>query len=131
MLISLYTLPNCDDSKQTRVALTSAGIAFTERSAADQSPLEAPVITMIVNNEIVAWRGHRPDLLELLADLIDVGPVTAHGLQDRDHARDAVLTRMQVNGQIEGHQVSVSDFFDECGNHPLYRGAVVLDWLGY
>ena len=70
MLISLYTLPNCAASDETRAALTARGIAFTERSAADQSPLAAPVVATIVNHGIVAWRGHRPDLIDLLEDLV-------------------------------------------------------------
>lgn len=131
MLISLYTLPNCAASNQTRMALKHAGIAFTERSAADQSPLEAPVVALIVDRHIVAWRGHRADMIDLLADLISDGPVPPYGLRDLEEAEHAVLTRHQALSQVEAHQGHAEDFLDECGDQPLYRGQTVLDWLGY
>lgn len=131
MLISLYTLPNCEASELTRAAFLRAGIPFTERSAVDQSPLEAPVVSTIVDRHIVAWRGHRADMIDLLADLISDGPVLAHGLREREAAEEAVLTRFQVMQEIRDHQLSAEDFFADHGNHPLYRGRDLLNWLGY
>ena len=138
MLISLYTLPNCEASELTRAAFLRAGIPFTERSAMDYAPAlarkgfdSAPVVTVAVENELVAWEGHRPDLIELLADLMDTGPVAADGLRERDAADEAVLTRLQVMQEIRDHQLSAEDFFAEHGNHPLYRGRDLLNWLGY
>ncbi|OZI46956.1 hypothetical protein [Bordetella genomosp. 5] len=131
MQISLYTLPNCEASKLTREAFLRAGIQFSERSAADQSPLEAPVVSTIVDRRIVAWRGHRADMIELLHALVSEGPVPAHGLSDLEEARHAVLTRHQALVQVEEHGAWPQSFLDECGDHALYRGSVVLDWLGY
>ncbi|MEE9937498.1 MAG: hypothetical protein PIQ35_27445 [Achromobacter xylosoxidans] len=131
MLVSLYTLPRCAASDEARRALTSRGIAFTERSAADQSPSVSPVIATVVDGHLVAWHGHYPDLLDLLADLISEGPVQAHGLLTRNEACEAVLTRQQVLAQVEKHYLYPQQFLDECGDHPLYRGAVLMDWLGY
>ncbi|WYX27702.1 hypothetical protein WJ976_19300 [Achromobacter denitrificans] len=131
MLISLYTLPQCTESAQTRQALVNLGIAFTERSAADHSPQVSPVLATIINNGIVAWTGHQPAMIDLLADLIDAGPVEAGGLAYLEQAEDAVLTRFQVLVEIENQQLNHQDFFDDCGDHPLYRGSALLNWLGY
>lgn len=131
MLVSLYTLPNCTASDEARNALTGRGIAFTERSAADQSPPVSPVIASVVDGHVVSWHGHFPELLELLADLIDEGPVLAHGLLSRDEACNAVLTRQQALEQVEKHYLYPQQFLDECGDQPLYRGVVLMDWLGY
>lgn len=131
MLISLYTLPNCAESEQTRAALASHGIPFTERNAVDQSPLIAPVIATVVAGDIVAWRGHHPEFIELLADLVSQGPVPGHGLPYRELAEEAVVTRQQALVEVWGHQLDPQEFLKECGDQPLYRGKVLLDWLGY
>lgn len=138
MLISLYTQPNCAASNLTREAFQRAVFPFSERSAMDYAPAlaregfdSAPVVTVAVENELVAWEGHRPDLLELLADLMDTGPVAADGLRDRDAADEAVLTRLQTMQEIRDHQLNAEDFFADCGNEPLYRGRDLLNWLGY
>lgn len=130
-LISLYTLSNCAESEQTRQALVKHGISFSERSAADHSPPASPVVATIVKGQIVAWTGHRPDMIELLADLLDLGPVPEGGLAYLEQAEEAVLTRFQVLVEIENHQLNHQDFFGECGDHPLYRGSTLLNWLGY
>lgn len=131
MLVSLYTLPNCEESELTRKALRSLGIPFTERSAADTSPPFSPVVAMVVNSECIGWHGHQPELLELLADLLADGPIPFHGLTDFEQAESAVLTRKQAADQIEAHGLYVPDFFRDCGEQPLYRGSVLLNWLGY
>lgn len=130
-VISLYTLSNCIEADETRAALAAHGLTFTERSAEDHSPPTSPVVALVVQGEVVAWTGHRPDLIDLLADLLDYGPVPRGGLADREQADDAILTRMQTIAQIEQHHLNVGDFFAEFGNQPLYRGALVLAWLGY
>jgi len=130
-VISLYTLPNCIEADETRAALVAHGLTFTERSAQDQSPPTSPVVALVVQGEMVAWTGHRPDLIDLLADLIAYGPVPRSGLGDREQADDAIITRLQAIAQIERHQLKAGEFFAEFGNHPLYRGAPLLDWLGY
>jgi len=130
-VISLYTLPNCIEADETRAALSAHGLTFTERSAQDQSPPTSPVVALVVQGEMVAWTGHRPDLIDLLADLIAYGPVPRSGLGDRELADDAIITRLQAIAQIERHQLNAGEFFAEFGNHPLYRGASLLDWLGY
>lgn len=91
----------------------------------------APVLSVAIENELVAWEGHRADLIELLADLLDTGVVPADGLRDMHDAEGAVLTRLQVIQEIRHHQLSTDEFFADHGNHPLYRGSVVLGWLGY
>lgn len=138
MSITLYSTPDCAECTLTKAALAAYGVEFTERSAADFAQAlaakgydSAPVLAIAVENELVTWQGHRSDLIELLADLIATGPVSAAGLRDRDAAEEAVLTRMQVIEEIRNHQLNAQEFFADCGNHPLYRGHVLLDWLGY
>ncbi|WLW63597.1 hypothetical protein RA224_09300 [Achromobacter aegrifaciens] len=130
-LVSLYTLSNCAESEQTRQALVNLGISFLQRSAADLSRPASPLVAAIVNGHSVAWRGHRPDMIELLADLLELGPVAEGGLADLEQADEAVLTRLQVLGEIDRHQLDHQDFYDDCGDHPLYRGSALLNWLGY
>ena len=81
----------------------------------------------------IATRAHEAVglLIELLADLMDTGPVAADGLRERDAADEAVLTRLQAMQEIRNHQLSAEDFFADCGNQPLYRGRDLLNWLGY
>lgn len=129
--IRLYTLLHCAACDDTRAALTARDIAFTERSAVDKAPGIVPVVTALVEGGIVAWSGHRPDMIDLLADLLNDGPVPPHGLRDLEAAENTVLTRQQVLDQVEQHQLNPQDFLDECGDAPLYRGAALLDWLGY
>ena len=138
MSITFYSTPNCAECTLTKAALAAYGIEFTEHSAADFAQAlaakgydSAPVLAIAVENELVTWQGHRSDLIELLADLIATGPVSTAGLGDRDAAEEAVLTRMQVIEAITSHQLNAHEFFADCGNHPLYRGHVLLDWLGY
>jgi glutaredoxin len=138
MLVTLYTSPECAQCALTKAALADCGIAFTERSAADYAQAlaakgydTAPVLAVSMENELIAWHGHRPDMIELLADLFDLGPVSARGLRDRESADEAVVTRIQVMEEIGRHQLNAQEFFADCGNHPLYRGHVLLEWLGY
>ncbi|ARP82930.1 hypothetical protein CAL12_20330 [Bordetella genomosp. 8] len=138
MHIALYTTAACDECDKTKAALVARGIRFTERSAAEhQCALVAkgfdgpPVIAFSVESELVAWQGYRQDLIDLLADLIEYGPLPRHGFRDLCDARDAVLTRFQAMQHIRGHQLDADEFFADHGKHPLYRGAVLLDWLGY
>ncbi|MCH1986481.1 hypothetical protein L7Q78_05845 [Achromobacter xylosoxidans] len=136
--VVLYIRPACAQSDLSKVALTDRGIKFTLRSATEYAAAlsvkgfsSAPVLTVTVENELIAWEGHRPELIEMLADLMDTGPVGAHGLRDRDAAEDAVLTRFQIMQEIRDHQLSAEGFFADHGNLPLYRGRDLLNWLGY
>ncbi|KAG1434883.1 hypothetical protein G6F57_021382 [Rhizopus arrhizus] len=136
--VVLYTHLACVQCELSKDTLAERGIEFTERSAADFAQAlsakgydTAPVLFVAIENELVAWQGHRPDLIELLADLMDLGPVPAHGLHLEEDAAEAVLTRMQVLEEIHRHQLDTADFFADHGNHPLYRGRVLLEWLGY
>lgn len=138
MPITLYTNSGNAECALTKAALADRGIEFTELNAADYAQAlaakgydSAPVLAIAVESELVAWQGHRLDLVELLADLIATGPVSAAGLRDRDEAEEAVLTRKQVMQEIGRHQVDAEDFLADHGDHPLYRGAVLLGWLGY
>lgn len=136
--VVLYIRPACAESDLSRVALADHGIKFTLRSAKEYAAAlsakgfcSAPVLTVAVESELIAWEGHRPELIEMLADLMDTGPVAAHGLSERDAAEEAVLTRFQVMQEISDHQLSAEGFFADHGNHPLYRGRDLLNWLGY
>lgn len=136
--VVLYTHLACIQSELSKSALSMRGIEFTERSGVDYASALArkgfgfaPVLSVAIENELVAWEGHRADLIELLADLLDTGVVPADGLRDIHDAEEAVLTRLQVIQEIRAHQLSAEEFFADHGNHPLYRGSVVLDWLGY
>lgn len=136
--VVLYTQLACAQCELTKTTLAARGIEFTERSRVDfASALAgkgfslAPVLTFAVENELIAWEGHRADLIELLADLMDTGVVPVDGLRDRDAAEEAVLTRFQVMQEIRDHQLSAEDFFADHSNQPLYRGRDLLNWLGY
>ncbi|MGE8449369.1 MAG: hypothetical protein ACN6OP_01865 [Pseudomonadales bacterium] len=136
--VVLYTHLACAQCELSKDDLAARGIEFTERSAADFAQAlaakgydTAPVLAVAIENELVAWTGHRPDMIELLADLLDTGPVAADGLRESDAAEEAVLTRLQVMQEIRDHQLSAEDFFTDNGNHPLYRGRDLLNWLGY
>ncbi|OZI62132.1 hypothetical protein [Bordetella genomosp. 11] len=138
MHIAVYTTAACDECDKTKGALVARGIRFTERCATEhQRALVAngfaspPVIAFSVESELVAWQGYRQDMIDLLADLIEYGPLPRHGFRDLCDARDAVLTRFQAMQHIRGHQLDAEEFFTDHGKHPLYRGAVLLDWLGY
>lgn len=139
MNITLYTIPTCAACALTKAALTERDIAFIERSATEYAAgLIAkgfdgitPVVTFTVESELVVWQGHRPDLLDLLVDLVAHGPLPHHGFRDIADASDSVLSRFQVMQHIRGHQLASEDFFADHGNQPLYRGSVVLGWLGY
>lgn len=130
MLITLTTKANCIESDKARSALEDFGIAFTERKEADPPPASVLLVARI-NDDVVAWTGYRPDMTDLLADLLDMGPVPEGGIDDLENAEEAVLTRTQVVAEIHNHQQSTKAFFEECGDHPLYRGSVLLNWLGY
>ena len=138
MAIILYTVLGGAECALTKAALAQRGLQYAERSAMDYAPALArkgydfaPVVTVAVENELIAWTGHRPDLIELLADLLDTGLVDADGLRERDAAEEAVLTRFQVVLQLRDHQANAQDFFAEYGDQPLYRGRDLLNWLGY
>ncbi|WP_217618851.1 hypothetical protein [Achromobacter sp. GbtcB20] len=138
MAIVLYTVLGGAECALTKAALAQRGLQYAERSAMDYAPALArkgydlaPVVTVAVENELIAWTGHRPDLIELLADLLDTGLVDADGLRERDAAEEAVLTRFQVVLQLRDHQANAQDFFAEHGDQPLYRGRDLLNWLGY
>ena len=136
--VVLYTHLACAQCELSKDDLAARGIEFTELSAADFAQAlaakgydTAPVLAVAIENELVAWTGHRPDMIELLADLLDTGPVAADGLRESDAAEEAVLTRLQVMHEIRDHQLSAEDFFTDNGTHPLYRGRDLLNWLGY
>ncbi|KRA01284.1 hypothetical protein [Achromobacter sp. Root565] len=138
MAIVLYTVLGGAECALTKAALAQRGLQYAERSAMDYAPALArkgydfaPVVTVAVENELIAWTGHRPDLIELLADLLDTGLVDADGLRERDAAEEAVLTRFQVVLQLRDHQANAQEFFAEHGDQPLYRGRDLLNWLGY
>lgn len=46
-------------------------------------------------------------------------------------ARKATVSRAQAVREVKRHGGSVEEFLAECGERESYRGAVVLDWLGY
>ncbi|AZS77386.1 MAG: hypothetical protein E2591_30455 [Achromobacter sp.] len=136
--VVLYTHLACAQCELSKNDLAERGIEFCECSAAHFAQAlsakgydSAPVLAVAIENELVAWQGHRPDMIELLADLFDLGTVSAEGLRDRGSADEAVLTRIQVMEEIGRHQLNAQEFFADCGNHPLYRGRVLLEWLGY
>lgn len=136
--IVIYTVRGGAECALTKAALAQRGLQYAERSAMDYAPALArkgfdfaPVVTVAVENELVAWTGHRPDMIELLADLMDTGLVDADGLRDREAADEAVLTQFQVMQEIRDHQASAEDFFADQGDQPLYRGRDLLNWLGY
>lgn len=136
--IVLYTVLGGAECALTKAALAQRGLQYAECSAMDYGTALArngfdfaPVVTVAVENEFVAWTGHRPDLIELLADLLDTGVVDADGLRDRETAEEAVLTRLQVVLQLRDHQANAQDFFADHGDQPLYRGRDLLNWLGY
>lgn len=138
MAIVLYTVLGGAECALTKAAFVQRGLQYAERSAMDYGTALArhgfdfaPVVTVAVENEFVAWTGHRPDLIELLADLLDTGVVDADGLRDRETAEEAVLTRLQVVLQLRDHQANAQDFFADHGDQPLYRGRDLLNWLGY
>ncbi|WP_313065138.1 hypothetical protein [Achromobacter animicus] len=138
MPIVLYTVLGGAECALTKAALTQRGLQYGERSAMDYGTALArrgfdfaPVVTVAVENEFVAWTGHRPDLIELLADLLETGVLDADGLRDRETAEEAVLTRLQVVLQLRDHQANAQDFFADHGDQPLYRGRDLLNWLGY
>jgi len=41
------------------------------------------------------------------------------------------LTIKQVENTIREHHVNPQEFFDIYGIKPLYKGSLVLNWLGY
>ena len=41
------------------------------------------------------------------------------------------LTIKQVENTIREHHVNPQEFFDIYGIKPLYKGSIVLNWLGY
>lgn len=136
--ITVYAHPTAGTSKQTIDQLHSAGLRFnvvSARSAPESLTAarvtELPAVIAITSAGRVRWHGYRPDLIPLLADLIETGPVPAQGLSDADMASDAVLTRDQALQVIRHHQINPSAFLLEHGDAPLYRGATVLHWLGY
>ena len=138
MPIVIYTVLGGAECALTKAALAQRGLQYAERSAMDYAPALArkgfdfaPVVTVAIENELLAWTGHRPDLIELLADLMDTGLVDADGLRDRDTAEEAVLTRFQVVLELRDHQANAQEFFAEHGDQPLYRGRDLLNWLGY
>ncbi|MFY2610603.1 hypothetical protein [Achromobacter ruhlandii] len=131
MEITLFTRPGCAESAATRTSLGSIGISFGERNADERGGVVTPVLVARVGGESISWEGHRADLLDLLIDAFDAGFVPAGGMRDADEAREAVLTRAQVVRELRGHGVDVADFDADYAVQPLYRGADVLDFLGY
>ncbi|MNT99690.1 hypothetical protein D3C72_2426030 [compost metagenome] len=67
----------------------------------------------------------------MLAELIAHGPLPRYGFRDITEAGQAILSRMQAMRHIRGHDLQAEDFFADHGKHPLYRGEVLLAWLGY
>lgn len=131
MEITIFTKPNCRASMATRTYLSMTGISFCERDADTQNYAVTPAVLVSVAGQSITWEGHRTYLLDMLGYVFDNGLIPSHGLSDYDSAREAVLTRAQVESLVKQHQVAQSDFDTDAGVHPLYRGAEVLDWLGY
>lgn len=48
-----------------------------------------------------------------------------------DEAQEVILTRYQAQLEVAGHSLDWGDFLDDLGDHDTYKGADVLDWLGY
>ena len=46
-------------------------------------------------------------------------------------ARTAKVTARQVECEVRRHGLDFAEFQAECGVRETYKGAVVLDWLGY
>ncbi|ALM83110.1 hypothetical protein [Bordetella sp. N] len=124
MFINLYIHPRSVESQKTLNALTRHLIPFVTHWSDDPEP----VVDVSTPDDTIVWRGHRPDLIELLADLDDVVPARAVARAAMRGAAD-VLTRAQAHARITGAAMSLQAFFDECGDQPLYRGATLFWWL--
>ena len=48
-----------------------------------------------------------------------------------DDAVAATVTAEEARREIEKHNLDWHDFTADHGNHPTYKGATVLAWLGY
>jgi hypothetical protein len=46
-------------------------------------------------------------------------------------ALEADITRRQAVAEIKKHRLNSEDFFKEVGDRGLYKGAEILNWLGY
>lgn len=51
--------------------------------------------------------------------------------QSYEEACEATVTAAQACREVERHGLSFADFQSECGVAEMYRGEMVLDWLGY
>lgn len=50
---------------------------------------------------------------------------------NEQEARAATVTRQEAEREIRAHGLLFADFAQEHGTHEEYKGATVLDWLGY
>ena len=48
-----------------------------------------------------------------------------------EEAMNAEVSRDDARREIFRHSLDPEDFFHEVGDRPTYRGADVLEWLGY
>lgn len=138
MCITIYANPDQPTSTATVQQFINAGLGVSvyspQRDAEKVQQAGIQVFPSVVACTTVGrfvWEGHRPDLIEMLADVFETGLVPAEGLHDQGAAEEAVLTRAQALSEIRDHQIDPTDFLAECGDQPLYRGKTVLDWLGY
>jgi hypothetical protein len=138
MIVTLYTTPSCQPCRIAKRAMENRGIVFTTVDATDYADglrslgfSIAPVTVVQVARDTSAWQGFRPDCIELLAELAEVGPMPRCGLSDYETARAAILTLAHVRYELARHGANAQEFYVVHGQHPLYRGAVLLDWLGY
>lgn len=46
-------------------------------------------------------------------------------------AWDSEVTRREAVMEVLLHNISINDFYDECGYHGRYMGSDVLTFLGY
>lgn len=138
MIVTLYTTPSCQPCRIAKRAMESRGIVFKTADAAEHVDslrtmgfAMAPVTVVHVASDTSAWQGFRPDFIELLAELVELGPMPRCGLSDYETACAAILTQAHVRYELARHGASAQEFYAAHGDHPLYRGAVLLDWLGY
>lgn len=75
------------------------------------------------------------DSLPVLVHLSAVNPnqhnTTQHNKMTETEYRELELTKAQVDAQLRRHGISPEEFYDEQGDHSFYKGADVLNWLGY
>ncbi len=48
-----------------------------------------------------------------------------------EDAMEAEVTREEARREIANHDCEFSEFLEDCGDKPEYKGSEVLNWLGY